>query len=108
MDVTLKGKIVGATRGELLFKPMGVQRNLKLNITMGTKKYRGAFTRGLKERLLDLFKGAKVEIKGYCYNSNTMIAEKISFQDPTQEVVIDGFVDIIKKTKKEYYNENKI
>ncbi len=102
MDVALKGKIVGSYRGELLFKPMGVQKTLKLNVFMGTRRYRGAFTRGLKDKLLELFKGGRVEVRGYCYNSNTIIADRIDFQDFAQRALIEGFVKIINETKKEY------
>ena len=97
----MRCEFIGFVRGidwkkkEISVYLMGKNEPMKVDIFTGMRKFKhmgGVFQQKLLE-IISKHKG-KVIMQGYCYNGNTMIAEKINFKECDE--LVNTFVDFTK------------
>jgi len=102
MDIEITGAInwIDFKKCELFIYCFKASKKIKVNIFMGNKRLRWMSWRLRTELLRIIAKSREViTVKGYCYNSHTVIATEIDF---SQVPGFDHFIEIANNVRKEH------
>lgn len=106
MNLEIKGVInwVDFRNGDIVLFSFKGQKKLKVNIFIAIKELNW-MSFALGNKLLEIVAKSKgmITVKGYCYNSETIIAEQIDFSNVSG---FNQFVQIANDTRKEHKSEN--